>query len=64
MLKSTCDFINKLHSYKFSSGQKLVSFDVVSLFTNVLLEEKIKLTADELFSKKPKSTINEERNIH
>ena len=30
MLKSTGDFINKLHSYKFSSGQKLVSFDVVS----------------------------------
>ena len=45
-------FSNKLHSYEFSSGQKLVSFDVVSLFTNVPLEETIKLIADELFSEK------------
>ena len=52
MLKSTGDSINKLHSYEFSSGQKLVSFDVVSLFTNVPLEETIKLIADELFSEK------------
>ena len=52
MLKSTGDFINKLYSYKFSSDQKLVSFDVVSLFTNVPLEETKKLIADELFSEK------------
>ena len=52
MLKSIGDFIKKLHLYKFSSGEKLVSFDVVSLFTNVLSEETIKLIADELFSKK------------
>ena len=35
-----------------SSGQKLVSFDAVSFFTNVPLEETIKLIADELFSEK------------
>ena len=52
MLKSTGNFINKLHSYKFSSGKKLVSFDVVFLFTNVPLEETIKFIADELFSEK------------
>ena len=55
MLKSTDDFINKLHSYKFSSGQKLVSFDAVSFFTNVPLEETIKLIADKLFSEKKKT---------
>ena len=52
MLKSTGDFINKLHSYKFSSRQKLVCFNVVSFFTNVPLEETVKLIADELFSEK------------
>ena len=57
MLQSTGDFINELHSYEFSSGQKLVSFHVVSLFTNVPLEETIKLIADELFSEK-KTQIN------
>ena len=55
MLKATGDFINKLHSYEFSSGQKLVSFNLVSLFTNVPLEETIKLIADELFSEKKNS---------
>ena len=65
MLRSIGDFIKKLQSYKFSSGQKLVSFNVLSFFTNVLSEETIKLIADELFSKKKnKSTINEERYIY
>ena len=64
MLKSTGDFIKNLHSYKFSSRQKLVSFDIIFLYTNVLLEEAIKLIANKLFSKKNKSTINEKRNIY
>ena len=55
MLKSIGNFINKLNSYKFSSEQKLVSFDVVSLFTNLPLEETIKLIADELFSEENKN---------
>ena len=54
MLKLTGNFINKLHSYKFLSRQKLVSFNIISLFTNVPLEETIKVMADELFSKKKK----------
>ena len=54
MLKPTGDCINKLHLYQFSSGQKFVSFDVVSRFTNVPHEETIKLIADELFSEKKK----------
>ena len=52
MLKSTGDFINKLHSYKSLSGQKLVSFNIFSFFTNVSLEKTINLIADELFSEK------------
>ena len=52
MLKPTCGCINKLHSYQFSFGQKSISFDVVSLFTNVLYEETIKLIADHYFPKK------------
>ena len=52
MLKLTGDCINKLRSYQFSSGQKFVSFDVFSLFTNVPYEETIKLIANQLFSEK------------
>ena len=52
MLKPTGGCINKLHSYQFLFGQKFVSFDVVSLFTNVLYEEIIKLIADHYFPKK------------
>ena len=60
ILKLTGNF-NKLHSYKFSSGQKIVSFP----FTNVPLEETIKLIADQLI---PKKNLNpplmKKRNIY
>ena len=45
MLKSTNDFISKLNQFQFSSNHKLVSCDVTSLFTNVPLNETIRLIA-------------------
>ena len=37
MLKSTTDFLDKLDQFDVKNGDKMVSFDVVSLFTNVRL---------------------------
>jgi len=50
MLNSTQDFITKLQSFKFKSDNKLVSFDVESLFTNVPLEYTINLICDYIYS--------------
>ena len=41
MLETSNDFISKLNQFQFSSNHKLVSFDVTSLLTNVLLNETI-----------------------
>ena len=43
MLKSNKQFLDRIHNYQFDTNQRLVSFDVLSLFTNVLLEETIQL---------------------
>ena len=51
MLESTNDFISKVNQFQFSSNDKLVSFDVTSLFTNVPLNETIRLIADTIYSK-------------
>ena len=46
MLKSTDDFLTKLHSCNLNASRcRLVSFDVESLFTNVPLKEVIKLAS-------------------
>ena len=39
MLYSTEDFLEKLNQFKLKADNKLVSFDVQSLFTNVLLDQ-------------------------
>ena len=39
MLSSTDDFLMKLNNSNISSDDKLISFDVVSLFTNIPLNE-------------------------
>ena len=53
IVSSTTDFLSKLSNYTFFSSQlKLVSFDVVSLFTNILLNETIELIANHVFSDK------------
>ena len=51
MLSSTNHFIEKLKHVKVQSHQILVSFDVVSLFTNVPLEETTQIIANYLFDK-------------
>ena len=50
MLNSTDDFLMKLNNSNISSNDKLVSFDVVSLFTNIPLNETINIIADYVFS--------------
>ena len=50
MLRSTDDFLMKLNNFNISSDDKLVSFDVVSLFTNIPLNETINIISDYVFS--------------
>jgi len=49
MLKSTNDFINKLKEFRGDQNQVMVSFGVMSLFTNVPLEETININAEYIF---------------
>ena len=42
--------MEKLKQYQFSKNQVMVSFDVVSLFTNVPLSETIELIADRIYT--------------
>ena len=51
MLSSTNHFIEKLKQAKAQSHQILVSFDVISLLTNVPLEETTQIIANYLFDK-------------
>ena len=50
LLKSTDHFTEKLKQFQFSKNQVTVSFDVVSLFTNVPLLETIELIADRIYT--------------
>jgi len=50
MLKSTDDFMNKLKEFRGDQNQVMVSFDVVSLFTNVPLKETINIIVEYIFS--------------
>ena len=43
MLKSNKQFLDQINNFQFDTNQKLVSFVVSSLFTNVPLEETIQL---------------------
>ena len=51
MLSSTNYFIEKLKQVKVQSHQILVSFDAVSLFTNVPQKETTQIIANDLFDK-------------
>ena len=50
MLYSTNDFLEKMNKFKIRPGDKCVSFDVCSLFTNVPLNETINIIADHIYS--------------
>lgn len=49
-VNSTKSFIERLSEFKFSDNDQVVSLDVCSLFTNVPLDETIKLIADRVYS--------------
>ena len=49
---STSDFIDRLRSKRVPAGHKLVSFDVVSLFTKVPLDFTINLILDKVYRDK------------
>ena len=50
LLKSTDDFIERLKQFPCNNSYRIVSFDVVSLFTNVPLSETIELTINRLYA--------------
>ena len=49
LLYSTKDFIDSLKHVPYSRKDNMVSLDVVSLFTNVLLPETIKIISNYLY---------------
>ena len=51
---STSAFMDKLKVFEFKEGDKLVSFDVCSLFTNVPLDETIGLISDCVYGNESK----------
>ena len=50
MLDSTQDFLDEVNKVDVMPGDYCVSFDVKSLFTNIPLEQTIKIVADYIFS--------------
>ena len=56
MLYSNNDFLKSLNDFKHETGDKSVSFDVVSLFTNVPLNQTIQIIADHIYSTSAKLT--------
>ena len=49
LLKSTQEFTDRLKETPFNNGNSMVSFDAVSLFTNVPLAETIELIMDRMY---------------
>ena len=54
MINSSKELIGKLQQFKFSPEQKLVSYDVSSLFTNVPLQETIDIIIEKIYSNQQK----------
>ena len=50
MLSSTNEFVSKLSSFPLCGSEKLVSFDVTSLFTNIPLIETIDIVMNRIYS--------------
>ena len=50
LLKFTDGFIERLKQFPFNNSYRLVSFDVVSLFTNVPLSETIELMINRFYA--------------
>ena len=60
MLDSTASFLDRLKTFIFKPNDILVSFDVVSLFTNVPLTETIDMIADDIYKSKNKPNFEKE----
>ena len=50
MLRSTDNFLLKHYNFNISFDDKLVSFDIVSLFTNIPLNKTINIITDYVYS--------------
>ena len=55
--------MEKLKQFQFSKSQVMVSFDVVSLFTNVPLSETIELIADRIYTEDNSNAASFNRDI-
>ena len=65
-IKSTKDFIQKIHNVNVPHGFNMISFDVKSLFTSVPLEETINIALDRIYYPKEIETSiskNDMRNL-
>ena len=51
-VESTSDFINRIKKTKIPHGYKMISFDVVSLFTNVPLQKTIDIILRKVYKEK------------
>ena len=51
MLKSTNEFLSKINEFPLGGEERMVSYDVVSLFTNVPLKETIDIIVNLVYSK-------------
>ena len=62
-LKDTFDFINKVSDFKFEENDFIISIDVESLFTNVPIDETIKIIKDAFFKEKTEKVLRTKKNI-
>jgi len=64
IIKDTFSFVDQLHSLELNmTKHKLVSFDITSLFTNILLTETIQIILNKLYTE-PCICIPPEKPIH
>ena len=65
--KTNKQFLDRINNFQFDTNQKLVSFDVSSLFTNAPLEDTIQLTTKSICDSKHqdvKQQINTKRHFY
>ena len=58
MLSSTWEFLDKLKLFIFKATDSMISFDVVSLVTNVPLIETIDIISDYMWKSKSKPAFS------
>jgi hypothetical protein len=62
-LKDTFDFINQVSEIKFEKNDFIISIDVESLFTNVPIDETIKIIKDAFFKEKSEKVQKTKKNM-